>query len=408
MIGALILALQALAVPNAITVKGARSEAVVPVIESSIGPAIAVGQLAPALPLSLRTTPSGEHVLEIGDVRLELTVGLPFAASARGVVPLGGAPFLNESRLYVPLQVVTEILPRLAPTLLAYEPSRGELRLTADASSRLASRSSTVEAPTARPASARTSTTRTASRGARRRRVVVDAGHGGRDPGAGTARLGGRRSVHEKDITLAVALKLRQALRAKGVDVVMTRTSDTLIDLSDRGRIANESHADLFISIHVNAPSPRWRNRASVRGFETYFLAEAITEDDRRVEAMENSSIRFETSAEASRSDPLSYIINDMAQNEHLRESGLLAELVQQELGRVHSGPDRGVRQANFAVLRTSFMPAVLVEIGFGSNADEARFLTTSARQTQIAGAIANAATAYLEQYERRLGTASQ
>jgi N-acetylmuramoyl-L-alanine amidase len=214
--------------------------------------------------------------------------------------------------------------------------------------------------------------------------------------------------VHEKDITLAVSLKLRQALRAKGVEVVMTRTRDTLIDLSDRGRIANESHADLFISIHVNAPNPRWRNRASVRGFETYFLAEAITEDDRRVEAMENSSIRFETSAEASRSDPLSYIINDMAQNEHLRESSFLAQLVQDELGRVHSGPDRGVRQANFAVLRTSFMPAVLVEIGFGSNATEARFLTTPARQTQIAGAIANAALAYLAEYERRLGTASQ
>ncbi|MGH7720983.1 MAG: N-acetylmuramoyl-L-alanine amidase family protein, partial [Gemmatimonadaceae bacterium] len=250
--------------------------------------------------------------------------------------------------------------------------------------------------------------TSTVAAGARRRRVVIDAGHGGRDPGAGTARIGSRRTVHEKDITLDVALKLRQALRTRGVDVVMTRTADTLIDLHDRGRIANKSHADLFISIHVNAPNPRWPRRNAVRGFETYFLAEAITEDDRRVEQMENSAIRFETSAAASRSDPLNFIINDMAQNEHLRESSDLAQRIQNRLARVHDGPNRGVRQANFAVLRTSFMPAVLVELGFGSNAEEARYLTTPSHQTRMAGAIADAAMEYLELYERRLGTVSQ
>jgi N-acetylmuramoyl-L-alanine amidase len=184
----------------------------------------------------------------------------------------------------------------------------------------------------------------------------------------------------------------------------MTRTTDTLIALSDRGRIANEQRGDLFISIHVNAANPNWRNPGGARGYETYFLAEAKTEDARRVERMENASVRFETEAQAARKDPLSFIINDMAQNEHLRESSELAAIIQQRLGKVQPGPNRGVKQAGFVVLVTAYMPAVLVEIGFGTNPDEARFLNNEARQRELAAAIADAAVEYLEHYERRLG----
>jgi N-acetylmuramoyl-L-alanine amidase len=95
-----------------------------------------------------------------------------------------------------------------------------------------------------------------------------------------------------------------------------------------------------------------------------------------------------------------------MAQNEHLRESLELATLIQGEIATFHPGTNRGVKQANFAVLRTSYMPAVLVEIGFGSNPEESRFMTTPARQKQIAAAIADAAVAYLANYERRVGGA--
>jgi N-acetylmuramoyl-L-alanine amidase len=200
---------------------------------------------------------------------------------------------------------------------------------------------------------------------------------------------------------------VRAAMLARGLDVVMTRTYDTLIALSDRGKIANESHGDLFISIHVNAAPLNGHHPKDWRGFETYFLSEAKTEDDRRVERMENESIRFETSADANPGDPLSFVINDMAQNEHLRESSELAELIQRRLGKIHPGPDRGVKQAGFRVLVTAFMPAVLVEIGFGTNATEAAFLNNPRHQVQIARAIADAAQEYLRRYERRIGGGS-
>jgi N-acetylmuramoyl-L-alanine amidase len=237
----------------------------------------------------------------------------------------------------------------------------------------------------------------------RRRLVVVDAGHGGPDRGM-TGPLRGPRRVTEKDVTLAVSHRLAAALRARGVDVLMTRTTDTLIALGDRGRIANAKRGDLFLSVHVNAANMRWREPARARGFETYFLAEAKTEEESRVERMENEAVRFETGANAAKGDPLSFIINDMAQNEHLRESNDLADAIQRAMGRVHPGPSRGVKQANFAVLRTSFMPAVLVELGFGTNAAEADFLTSPASQARLAEAIADATAGYLARYGRRVG----
>ncbi len=230
------------------------------------------------------------------------------------------------------------------------------------------------------------------------RTVVVDAGHGGVDPGM-SGPIGARHKIYEKDVTLAVALKLGAALKARGVKVVYTRTTDTLINLYDRGPIANRAHGDLFISIHVNAANPRWRNAAAARGYETFFLSEAKTEDARRVEAMENSAARYDTGTPMSKGDPLSFILSDMQQNEHLRESMKLAEAVQDELGTVEPGPDRGVQQAGFVVLGTAFMPAVLVEIGFGSNRADAAFMTNSRDQTKLAGAIADAAVNYLNAY---------
>jgi N-acetylmuramoyl-L-alanine amidase len=244
------------------------------------------------------------------------------------------------------------------------------------------------------------------ARAIRKRRVVVDAGHGGVDPGM-SGPIGRQWKIKEKDITLQVSRRLATALRERGLDVIMTRTADTLIDLHDRGRIANDKQGDLFISIHVNAANPRWKNPGAARGFETYFLAEAKTEDAKRVERMENEAVRFETDAEASSGDPLSFIINDMAQNEHLRESSDLASVIQARLGKVEPGPSRGVKQAGFIVLTTAYMPAVLVEIGFGTNPGDATFMKSPTHQREIADAIADAAVEYLEHYERRLAGGS-
>jgi N-acetylmuramoyl-L-alanine amidase len=223
-----------------------------------------------------------------------------------------------------------------------------------------------------------------------------------------TGPLGAPHTLNEKSITLAVALKVGAALRRRGIGVVQTRTTDTLIALSDRGRLANERKGDLFLSIHVNAANPSWHDPAAARGFETYFLAEAKTEDARRVERIENEAVRFETGADATQQDPVNFIIDDMHQNEHLRESSELAAIIQQRLGRVHPGPDRGVKQAGFRVLVTAFMPAVLVEIGFGTNAAEARYLSQPGSQSALANAIAGATTEYLARYERRVSTAAQ
>lgn len=236
--------------------------------------------------------------------------------------------------------------------------------------------------------------------------VVVDAGHGGPDRGMSGTTTTSRR-VYEADITLVVARKLRAALQERGIDVLMTRSKDTLIALRDRGRIANNANATLFLSIHVNAANPRWRNPRSARGFETYFLSDAKTEDERRVAEMENEADRF-LDGEAAEDDPLAFVLSDMVQNAWLRESSELATAVQSALKPMHpSGIDRGVKQAGFAVLVATHAPAVLVEVGFGTNASEATWLTSVRGQESIADAIAGATTRYLRDYERRGGAVS-
>ena len=153
--------------------------------------------------------------------------------------------------------------------------------------------------------------------------------------------IGGGPRVAEKNITLAVAKRLGAALGQRGIDVKYTRTTDTLIALSDRGRIANEAHArSVRVHSRQRGQSRTGRTRGGARGFETYFLAEAKTEDARRVEQMENEVVKFETRTAARADDPLSFILSDMAQNEHLRESNELAELIQRRLGTHASGTE--------------------------------------------------------------------
>ncbi|MDX2192337.1 MAG: N-acetylmuramoyl-L-alanine amidase, partial [Gemmatimonadales bacterium] len=233
--------------------------------------------------------------------------------------------------------------------------------------------------------------------------VTVDAGHGGVDPG--NPGLHFPRGIHEKHVTLAVALKLREELVRRGIGVRMTRTRDTLVDLRDRGPRC-DTDCDLFVSLHVNA-LPRRRGYTEVRGFETYFLAEAKTEDAERVARMENEAIRFEAKREAeTRLDGIDFILKDLQLNEHLRESERAAVAVQERLGRVHHGPDRGVKQAGFMVLTTASRPAILVEMGYSTNARDAALLSTPDGQAALARALADAVVDYLRDYERKTGAA--
>jgi N-acetylmuramoyl-L-alanine amidase len=210
--------------------------------------------------------------------------------------------------------------------------------------------------------------------------------------------------VREKDVTLQVSLLLRDELKRRGIGVRMTRTTDTLIALGDRGGYCT-AECDLFVSLHVNSLARR-RNYTDVRGFETFFLAEAKTEDAARVAKMENDAVRFETGEDAAAVvGGLDFILKDLQLNEHLRESARLAELVEHELGRVHTGESRGVKQAGFMVLTTARRPAILVEMGYSTNPQDGRFLTTRNSQKAMASSIADAIVEYLLEYERKTGS---
>lgn len=396
--------------PSVIVVRDGTKATAVPVARGGGEPMVQGSLLARALGGRLSPATGGRWTLTVGTASLTLRDGLPFARGERGVEALLGAPRAERGELWVPLQLASDVVPR-AVTGFFYDARAGELRrFGAVASAAPAPRR---EAPAsrvperARPSARRDDTpaTRPTSLATPRRGrlVVVDAGHGGPDRGM-SGPVGAAEKIYEKDITLQVATKLAAELRERGVEVLMTRTTDTLIALSDRGRIANAAKGDLFISIHVNAANPNWKNPGAARGFETYFLAEAKTEDAARVARMENEAVRFETNATVSDGDPLSFIIHDMAQNEHLRESSDLAATVQRAMRSIHPGPNRGVKQAGFRVLVTAYMPAILVEIGFGTNPAEARWMSDPARQRELARTIAEATIEYLGHYERRVG----
>jgi N-acetylmuramoyl-L-alanine amidase len=408
--------------PTFIVVRDGQVTTSVPVTISDGQAFVRADLLMKAMKGTLIIGTNQHYTLALPRARLDLIDGIPFAKLDSVTVPLTRAPQVRGGQLYLPFQFVSEVIPRYGGGYF-YDVAQGELRtFTSAAVSRTPPPGGVVSSPprgvvssppgavasspppVVAPPSAAPSRTRPAAPPAPKV-VVIDAGHGGPDNGM-TGPIGSPAWFTEKDVTLSVAKKIATVLRARGIDVLMTRTTDTLIALADRGRIANSNHGDVFISIHCNAPGSNTAAGARERGFETYFLAEAKTEDERRVQDMENESVKFETGANAPKGDPLNFIITDMAQNEHLRESSDLAQTIQQGLIDVHPGPNRGVQQANFSVLRGSYMPAVLVEIGFGSNQSEATFLSDQANQRALARNIAESVIAYLAHYDSRIGGA--
>jgi N-acetylmuramoyl-L-alanine amidase len=379
-------------------------------------------QLSPIVPITVSHLTGSRWLLIVNGTAIEVEDGVRFAKVGDQTYQLAASPEVRRGELYVPLQLVVEIVPRVTSNLV-WDPERFELRAFSSLQKFAARDVTRAPAPTRSSHAGRSGPPADETRTARapavevsttplgplrtRRLVVVDAGHGGPDGGM-HGPIGGGPALLEKRVTLSVAKRVGAALIQRGINVKYTRTTDTLIALSDRGRIANDAHADLFVSIHVNAANPGWKDPGGARGFETYFLSEAKTEDARRLERMENEVVKFESGPSARSGDPLSFIINDMAQNEHLREANELAELIQRRLGQVHPGPSRGVKQAGFRVLVTAFMPAVLVEIGFGTNPAEAAYLIDPARMDELAGVISDAVLEYLKRYERRVAVTEE
>jgi len=377
--------------PDTITVTSARGERRVAVRDERGFPAVAAADLAAVLSVEPVASPPGTATLRVTGQTFAFVLGAGYFRHNDHVYTLAAGPYLAADSLFVPLQFVTEYLPRLTGRY-RYDPATQRLEEIADPSV-------TAAAPRASAATRVAAGTVAAPR---RRMIAIDAGHGGVDAGM-SGPIGSSPFLKEKDVTLGIARALQRELQRRGYATVMTRDDDTLIALGDRGRIAGRAHADIFVSIHVNSVPGRSQRSREARGFETYYLAEARTEDARRVARMENASVRFETSATAPRGDPLAFILNDLAQNEHLRESSRLAGLVQTSLAAVHPSDSRGVKQAPFWVLSTSYMPAILVETGFGTNPQEARYLVSGRGQRELAAALADGIDRYMAEYERRL-----
>jgi N-acetylmuramoyl-L-alanine amidase len=224
------------------------------------------------------------------------------------------------------------------------------------------------------------------------RTVVIDPGHGGMETGAK-----GRFGNLEKDITLAISLKLKALIeKDMGFEVVLTRDRDVDVSIENRSATANNHKAGLFISIHANGAVQR-----KAAGSETFFLSlNATDEETRRLAYLENNSTDLQSRIDPSSDDDLMMILWDMAQNAYIKQSSRLAELVQNELDAMLGTRNRGIKQAPFRVLTGVACPAVLVEAAFISNPDEEQKLASSEFQTKVAEAIYRGLARYLRANE--------
>lgn len=407
----------ALAVPPPVVIATHHGETSVPVTLERGWSAVAAPLLA--APLELVVTLDGPRAtVGLPGAVFVFQLGAPFVRTGAVVCGLVGEPYLARDTLFLPLSWLADCLPRTLGERYRWSAAAMRLEELPVASAVAVTRPALATPSPAGPVARSAGPPPSASGGAaprplatpnpltglrQRHLVVIDPGHGGADPGNP-----GRYfpdGLVEKDITLAIGRLLRAELMRHGIGTALTRTSDTLVALADRGAFC-AAECDLFVSIHVNS-MPAGRRADRVGGVETYFLSDAKTEDQERVAQMENEAIRFETASSRAATGPVGFILRDLQQNEYLRESAELAKLVQDSLARAHPGGDHGVQQASFRVLTSARRPAILVETGFATNRTDAAFLTSSLGQHKIASAIADGLVAYLLEFERRLTTAT-
>lgn len=331
--------------------------------------------------------PGGEALLREGN---------PFARVGAEILQMVDPPYRIGGEYHLPLQLLTDLLPARFPGNLVLR--EGMLQVAGAVpvvpqGPPVQPPPSTMAGPSRPPVSPPDHAR--AAGPAPRRVVVIDPGHGGGEPGAV-----GPSGVREKDLALAVGLALAAELRKDPtLEVHLTRDRDVSVPLWERGEMATRWKGDrhgIFLSIHANsAPA-----RRAARGFETYFLAEARTDDARRVAAIENAPLQRPGVEAPEGFDPgLTSILNELRMLDHQHWSALLAEFVQQELSGFHPGPNRGVKQGPFAVLTNALMPSVLIEIGFISNRDEERLMTRRDFQEESARSIAKAVSRFFQRY---------
>ncbi|HEY3219557.1 MAG TPA: N-acetylmuramoyl-L-alanine amidase [Gemmatimonadales bacterium] len=377
----MVLLLLAGLLPQQVLIATSRGQASIPVTTETGAAAVAAVLLAQPLGVGVSLDGSAARVT-LGDRVFVFDVGSPFFRCDSAAYPLVGAPYVARDTLFLPLHWLTNYVPRMLASRYRWDPWLARL--------------DERPAPPLPPVA----TVPNPITGLRlAHTIVVDPGHGGIDPG--NPGLHFPRGLTEKDITLGIGKLLRAELVRRGLSVVLTRSTDTLIDLANRPLFCR-ADCDLFVSIHVNA-MPAGRRQTQVNGVETYFVSDAKTEDQKRVAQMENDALRFETDPVLDRGGPLGFILHDLQLNEYLRESARLAELVQGKVAEIHPGEDRGVQQGPFLVLAAARRPAILVEAGFATNRGDGAFLASALGQRKIAMAIADGMVAYLLEFERKL-----
>lgn len=223
------------------------------------------------------------------------------------------------------------------------------------------------------------------------KKIVIDPGHGGSDPGAI-----GRTGLREKSVNLDIAKRLAEILEDSGVKVVMTRKSDIFIPLSQRVDIANQPGVDLFISIHSNA-----NHTKSLNGFEIYYISANNNDNRRALYAAEHFSLNLDKKYFGGNSLDLKATLWDMIYTANRQESVNLARTICRSVDQDLETRVIGVKGANFYVLKGARIPAVLVEIGFLSNAQEERLLKSVAYRQQITESIAQGVADYSHKYYR-------
>jgi N-acetylmuramoyl-L-alanine amidase len=339
----------------------------VPVEEERGYPAARASSLAEALGYA-----HAGRVIRLDGESVRFMPGSPFFAVGERVYQLANPVYASGPHLMIPVNWALEWLPSVRPRQWSYMDGR------------------LVERPAVTMRPPRHDSWL----------VVIDPGHGGRDPG--TIGVGGTR---EKDVTLAIAKRLAERLgREADIEVVLSRDRDTLIAFADRPRApqlhGSDRAPDLFVSIHANSMP---RKPHSARGFETYFLALARSDEALQVALRENASLRFEDGESPSALDPVEYMLTDLQSTANLQESRVLATSMNHSMAATLSTPDLGVKQGPFQVLVGATMPAVLVEVGYLSNRAEERQLRSSSYQAKIADALADAIVNYLADYGRRV-----
>ncbi len=210
------------------------------------------------------------------------------------------------------------------------------------------------------------------------KKIVIDAGHGGHDPGAI-----GRSGLREKDVNLDIAKKLSKLFSENGIEVVMTRKYDTFIPLEQRAKIANQVEGDIFLSIHANANRVRWMN-----GFEVYYISPYIDDEKRAMQTARAQDLNLKETSFARGSLNLKATLWDMLYTYNRAESINLAYCLCDVARRNLNVKILGVKAARFSVLAGTQMPAVLIEVGFLSNRDEECLLRNSYYRQQIADSI--------------------